>query len=1107
MIRIWIIISFSLILTSGLLAQKEGNIWYFGQYAGIDFNGDEPVALTNSSMDQDEGCASICDPDGNLLFYTDGMTVWNRHHNIMQNGTGLMGGISSSQSGIIVPKPGDPAIYYVFSVPAEIGYDGLRYSVIGLTLAGGLGAVTSEKNKFLISPTMEKVTGVRHGNGKDIWVITHLWNSDAFYAYLINEEGINTNPVISHVGATHSSPNNHTHGYMKVSPDGKKLVITNRILQSFELFDFDSNSGIVSNALLFPGDYNYVYGLEFSPDCSKLYVGKYSEGSRIYQFDLMAGTPQDIFASKYIVGGVSNSHLGALQLAPDHRIYMSKNDNLVGDAYLGVINFPNEPRSDCNYIEDGFYLKGRKCIWGLPNFLQNYFIADFTYDNVCLGDTTFFRIGNTNSIVSVEWNFGDPASGNQNTSTLLNPWHIYSAPGNYQVTLSVEYPYNDYEVSHEVLVYAVPEVDLGSDTAICNEQSFLLSPGNNFVTYLWQDGSQEPEYLVTETGLYWVEVSNEFGCTSRDSIMVSLAPGPEVSLGADSTLCEGDTVVMCAEGGYQQYLWQDGSSDSCFTAYESGNYWVEVTDENGCTSGDTISLAFLPGPEIALGNDTLVCFNEVLILNAGAGYVSYLWQDGSSGQSLVVTQPGTYWVQVSNQCGSGSDTIQVSFSEAYDISLGNDTSFCYGNTVILDPGAGYQSYLWQNGSTAQTMVAATTGTYWVEVSDSLGCIAKDTVFIEAYMDFEISIGEDTVRICQGDYVFLTGPEGYADYLWQDGSGFPTLLADTAGTYWLEVTDENGCAARDSMELIVHVIPKNLLGSDTIICPGEELNLQALTGYETYVWHDGSGGNSFTTGHAGKFWVTVQDEIGCTGSDTILVSDFDIPALGMAGEELICRGDSLLLDAGEGHLSYFWQDGSQQPQLLVTGEGLYWVEIETICGMYADSVQVNFYEGDLDLGRDTTLCDGEMLRLYPGAGYSDYFWSNGSTDSSIFIGGSGTYWLEAFDGFCLVSDTIHVDACAQIWIPNVFTPNGDGYNDRFYADTENPGGIVNFRMVIFNRWGRIVYTMDHINDKWDGRINNTDASDGVYFWVCDYSAVDKHGKINNHSRQGSVTLIR
>jgi len=511
---------------------------------------------------------------------------------------------------------------------------------------------------------------------------------------------------------------------------------------------------------------------------------------------------------------------------------------------------------------------------------------------------------------------------------------------------------------------------------------------------------------------------------------------------------------------------------------------------------------------IDLGNDTILCNSEELQLSPGSGYSNYLWQDGSTDSLYFANSTGLYWVEITDSTGCvARDSILVTISNPIEIQLGNDTSFCFGQSYLLDAGEGFSAYLWNDGSQTRFNEISSHGFHWVQVSDSLGCTATDSVFVEVYNAFEISLSNDTTRICEGEYLFLNGPDGFESYLWQDGSDYPSLLADTAGTYWLEVTDENGCAARDSVELIVNIIPENLLGNDTVICPEGEITIQATPGYSNYVWHDGSQNQSFTTNHEGIFWLTVQDDIGCAGTDTIKITDFEIPGLEMAEQEWLCPDDTLLLDAGGGYLSYLWSDGSQNQTLQVFNAGNYAVEIETVCGLFSDTVEIKLYRGNLDLGNDTILCDGEVLYLNPGNNYSNFHWSNGSSDSTLFVKNRGTYWLKAFDGFCNVSDSITIDACAEIWIPNVFTPNSDGHNETFYAVTENDAGIVNFKMVIFNRWGRIVHTLENINDAWDGKINGSTTSDGVYFWECNYSARDKTGKINFHSKQGSVTLMR
>ena len=209
-------------------AQKEANIWYFGNQAGIDFNPVTPVPLINGVMSTMEGCASIANKNtGQLLFYTDGITVWNKNHLVMPNGNGLMGEPSSTQSAVIVPGPGsNDTLFYIFTVDDLAGPNGLRYSVVNMNLNMGLGdIILSSKNTLLETPVTEKITAIRHANKQDIWVISHRWNSDQFMAYLVTPSGLNTIPVVSSVGNVHSGVQVNAIGYLKGSPDGSRLAL------------------------------------------------------------------------------------------------------------------------------------------------------------------------------------------------------------------------------------------------------------------------------------------------------------------------------------------------------------------------------------------------------------------------------------------------------------------------------------------------------------------------------------------------------------------------------------------------------------------------------------------------------------------------------------------------------------------------------------------------------------------------------------------------------------------------------------------------------------------------------------------------------------------
>lgn len=356
-------------------AQKEANIWYFGENAGLDFTSGAPVYLLNSAMNKDEGCSSVSNPSGNLLFYTDGIHVWNKNHQQMPNGFGLAGHESSTQSALIVPKPGSSTLYYIFTSDAFFYANGLRYSVVDLSLQGGLGDVTI-KNTLLHTPSTEKVTAVKHTNGTDIWVISHGGNSNLFHAYLVTASGVSA-PVSTGIGSMHSgggvSGTLNAIGSMKVSPDGSRLALAIYNLSLVELFDFSTSTGLVSNPVSFPAIYTNVYGIEFSSDISKLF---FTSDTTVYQANLNAGSASAIVNSTQAAGNINwgpfgpgTNYLGALQLGPDGRIYGTS----FFSEYLFVIQNPNAPGIECGFVEQGVWLGGKHCYGGLPGFVQSYF--------------------------------------------------------------------------------------------------------------------------------------------------------------------------------------------------------------------------------------------------------------------------------------------------------------------------------------------------------------------------------------------------------------------------------------------------------------------------------------------------------------------------------------------------------------------------------------------------------------------------------------------------------------------------------------------------------------------------------------------------------------
>lgn len=364
-------------ITQLCFSQNEANIWYFGKNAGIDFNSGAPINRTDGTLNTFEGCATVCDSNGNLLFYTDGISIWNRKHKIMPNGNGLMGDKSSTQSATIVKKPNSTTNYYVFTVDDVAGINGLRYSEVNMGLQAGMGDVNINKNKPLVSPTCEKLVAIKHYNNKDYWIITQLFGASGFNSFLLTENGVSTAGIYSNVGSL-ISDSLETPGYLKASVDGNKVVSAINLGNYIEIFDFNNSTGILTNPIKIKGfgsGSDGLYGVEFSPNGNVLYVSLYTP-AEVYQLNLIGNSFAEIENSRLLISSIFSSSTtgGALQLGPDGKIYMARGFS----EYLAVINNPNAVGPICNFESEGFFLGGKTCYFGLPNFSSSLFILEET---------------------------------------------------------------------------------------------------------------------------------------------------------------------------------------------------------------------------------------------------------------------------------------------------------------------------------------------------------------------------------------------------------------------------------------------------------------------------------------------------------------------------------------------------------------------------------------------------------------------------------------------------------------------------------------------------------------------------------------------------------
>lgn len=451
-------------------AQGEANNWYFGQNAAITFNSGTPAALINSAMQTVEGCATLSDESGNLLFYTDGRTIYNRNHQVMVNGTGLLGHESSTQSGTIVPLPGVTNLFYVFTLDEMSNVNGFRYSIVDLNLDGGNGAVIT-KNIQIYTPSCEKLSVIKHANEIDFWIISHGFGSNNFYCHLLTNTGLNQIPILSSVGyspniASNGSNKNGSAGAMKISPTGQKIAVCytkgyaldNNVL---EIYDFDKSTGIVSNSqVLMNYNNGYIYGVEFSPSENALYVSS-NNPEFLYQFDLTSSNISTSIVTLYQGTISTNYYPRALQLGPDGKIYIAMGSN----PFLGCINNPNTLGVGCNFVPNQVDLLGRIPALGLPVFNQSYFAPSIQFQNACVGEATQFQLGNATATSAV-WNFGDG-----NTSNSLLPTHTYTTPGTYTVSVTATSSSGTGVTTRDIIISAVPTATQPNNISICDDNN------------------------------------------------------------------------------------------------------------------------------------------------------------------------------------------------------------------------------------------------------------------------------------------------------------------------------------------------------------------------------------------------------------------------------------------------------------------------------------------------------------------------------------------------------------------------------------------------------------------------------------------------------------
>ncbi|NNM15104.1 MAG: hypothetical protein HKO56_00500, partial [Bacteroidia bacterium] len=397
--------------------------------------------------------------------------------------------------------------------------------------------------------------------------------------------------------------------------------------------------------------------------------------------------------------------------------------------------------------------------------------------SICLGDTSFldagagfnsylWSTGNTSQTISV-------TTAGQYIATVTDTIGCISTD-TFSVTLNIPMPLN-----------------ITGNLTICVGDNTTLTAVTGFTNYLWGGGFNTQSITVNSMGMYSVSATDINGCSTSANAFVTVNPLPTPFITGLDTICAGTTTSLNAGGGYNGYLWSNASSSQNLNTSASGIYTVTVTDLNGCTGTTTWNLVEIPAPSPSIIGNAAICIGDTSLLDAGIGFSSYQWSNGSTNQLLNVTSGGLYMVTVTalNGC-TGTDTFSVTVNSPMPLSINGNTTLCQGDVTSLTASAGFSNYNWSTGSSNNTINASASGNYSVNALDSNGCVsnANSTVVVNPLPTPVVS---GATIVCDGSTEMLDAGTGFVDYLWSNGSTNQTINTSGTLTASVTVTDGNG----------------------------------------------------------------------------------------------------------------------------------------------------------------------------------------------------------------------------------------------------------------------------------------------------------------------------
>lgn len=575
---------------------------------------------------------------------------------------------------------------------------------------------------------------------------------------------------------------------------------------------------------------------------------------------------------------------------------------------------------------------------------------------------------------------------------------------------------------------------LGNDTVLCQGSTLSLNAPPGFQTYLWTTGSSAQTITVSAAGTY--------GCTvSGLNLAGDLVVNGNFNMGAagftsDYVPGTGGTYGLLSFAGQYAVATSPHLTHNNFQVFgdhtgggnmlvvngaqiAGQNVWcqtITVTPNTNYAFSAWLATAVASDPAELVFTINGVAIGQPLL----APFLAGQWLNFSSTWNSGATTTANICISNQNTSESGNDfalddisfapfctytdELTVTVQPLPQPDLGDDVSVCAGVTVPLNattPGA--DAYLWQDGSTTSSLVATTTGTYWVDVTEN-GCTARDSVEVLLAPQPSVDLGPDE-QLCDGDVLVLNATFPGASYLWQDGSTASTFQVVTTGTVHVTV-DLNGCTASDTASFIVLPNPVIDLGADTTICAGNTVPLDATwPGADAYLWQNGTTSATNAAASTGTYWVDVTEN-GCTTRDSIAVVVAPLPTVDLGPDQQRCAGDVVILDAAFPGATYRWQDGTSASSFAVTGSGSVDVTVDLNGCIAQDTVTFTYFPLPVvDLGPDTTICADTLLTVNVERPGGTYLWQDGSTLAQRTLTVAGPYHVDVTENGCTTRDAL------------------------------------------------------------------------------------------------------